>query len=300
MIGAIVGAVSGLAQAGFNFYQANKQDQAAKAAAQKSQELFNKARSKAEIDYFAGLTLPMDAYNQAYEQNLSGQKLAVEGLQEADTRFLAGGVGRIGAQATAANEAVRNTQGEQLYNLDMLKRQSKDAINNRLIGMDLQQATGEAQRERDQQELRANAISNAFSGVSQAVTSAAELVPLYNKNMTSAERAEKKAARAKGREARLEARDNRIKSRRQTGLLAVDPEQQAILNNPANPFPAPPTQFNFSTPLDNPYQQSQGYMGLPQGNINNPGFSSYGLNAGGVNSFTNPYQQSQGYLGLGQ
>ena len=296
MVGAIVGAVSGLAQAGFNFYQANKQDQAAKAAAQKSQELFKQARSKAEIDYFAGLTLPMDAYNQAYEQNLAGQKLAVEGLQEADTRFLAGGVGRIGAQATAANEAVRDTQGEQLYNLDMLKRQSRDAINNRLIGMDLDQATGEAQRERDQQELRANAIQNAFSGVNQAATSAAELVPLYNKNMTSEEKAEKKAARGKGRDAILEARDNRIEARRTKGL---DEEQIAILNNPANPFPAPPTQFNFSTPLDNPYQQSQGYLGLPQGNITAPGFSSYGLNAGGVNSFTNPYQQSQGYLGLG-
>lgn len=118
--------------------------------------------------------------------------------------------------------------------------------------------------------------------------------------MTSAEKAEKKAARGKGKEARLDARDNRIKSRRQTGLLAVDPEQQAILNNPANPFPAPPTQFNFSTPLDNPYKQSQGYMGLPQGNINNPGFSQFNVNARGVNSFTNPYQQSQGYLGLGQ
>tara|TARA_R110001599_G_scaffold157352_1_gene343481 strand:- start:1678 stop:2568 length:891 start_codon:yes stop_codon:yes gene_type:complete len=296
MVGAIVGAVSGLAQAGFNFYQANKQDQAAKAAAQKSQELFKQARSKAEIDYFAGLTLPMDAYNQAYEQNLAGQKLAVEGLQEADTRFLAGGVGRIGAQATAANEAVRDTQGEQLYNLDMLKRQSRDAINNRLIGMDLDQATGEAQRERDQQELRANAIQNAFSGVNQAATSAAELVPLYNKNMTSKEKAEKKAARGKGRDAILEDRDNRIEARRTKGL---DEEQIAILNNPANPFPDTPPQFNFSTPLDNPYQQSQGYLGLPQGNITAPGFSSYGLNAGGVNSFTNPYQQSQGYLGLG-
>jgi len=288
MVGAIVGAVSGLAQAGFNFYQANKQDQAAKAAAQKSQELFKQARSKAEIDYFAGLTLPMDAYNQAYEQNLAGQKLAVEGLQEADTRFLAGGVGRIGAQATAANEAVRDTQGEQLYNLDMLKRQSRDAINNRLIGMDLDQATGEAQRERDQQELRANAIENAFSGITSAATSAADLVPLYNKNMTSAEKAEKKAARGKGRDAILEARDNRIEARRTKGL---DEEQIAILNNPANPFPDTPPQFNFSTPLDNPYQQSQGYLGLPQGNITAPGFSPYNFN---------PYQQSQGYLGLGQ
>jgi len=287
MVGAIVGAVSGLAQAGFNFYQANKQDQAAKAAAQKSQELFKQARSRAEIDYFAGLTLPMDAYNQAYEQNLAGQKLAVEGLQEADTRFLAGGVGRIGAQSTDANEEVRNTQGEQLYNLDMLKRQSRDAINNRLIGMDLDQATGEAQRERDQQELRANAIENAFSGINIAATSAADLVPLYNKNMTAAEKAEKKAARGKGRDARLKARDNRIEARRTKGL---DEEQIAILNNPANPFPDTPTQFNFSTPLDNPYQQSRGYLGLPQGNITAPGFSPYNFN---------PYQQSQGYLGLG-
>jgi len=298
MIGAIVGAVSGLAQAGFNFYQANKQDQAAKAAAQKSEELFKDARSKAEIDYFAGLTLPMQAYEQAETQNLQSQKLALEGLQEADTRFLAGGVGRLGAAATKRTEEIRNIKGAEISKLDYTKKQSKDAINNRLISLDLGRSEGFAQKERDQQELKANSISNAFSGLTSAATSAAELVPLYNKNMTSAEKAEKKAARGKGREARLDARDNRIKSRRQTGLLAVDPEEQAILNNPANPFPAQPTQFNFSSPLDNPYQQSQGYMGLPQGNINNPGFSSYGLNAGGVNSLINPYQQSQGYLGL--
>lgn len=298
MIGAIVGAVSGLAQAGFNFYQANKQDQAAKAAAQKSEELFKDARSKAEIDYFAGLTLPMQAYEQAETQNLQSQKLALEGLQEADTRFLAGGVGRLGAAATKRTEEIRNIKGAEISKLDYTKKQSKDAINNRLISLDLGRSEGFAQKERDQQELKANSISNAFSGLTSAATSAAELVPLYNKNMTSAEKAEKKAARGKGREARLDARDNRIKSRRQTGLLAVDPEEQAILNNPANPFPAQPTQFNFSSPLDNPYQQSQGYMGLPQGNINNPVFSSYGLNAGGVNSLINPYQQSQGYLGL--
>lgn len=298
MIGAIVGAVSGLAQAGFNFYQANKQDQAAKAAAQKSEELFKDARSKAEIDYFAGLTLPMQAYEQAETQNLQSQKLALEGLQEADTRFLAGGVGRLGAAATKRTEEIRNIKGAEISKLDYTKKQSKDAINNRLISLDLGRSEGFAQKERDQQELKANSISNAFSGLTSAATSAAELVPLYNKNMTSAEKAEKKAARGKGREARLDARDNRIKSRRQTGLLAVDPEEQAILNNPANPFPAQPTQFNFSSPLDNPYQQSQGYMGLPQGNINNSGFSSYGLNAGGVNSLINPYQQSQGYLGL--
>ena len=272
MVGAIIGAVSGLASAAYSFYQADKQDKAAKDAAQRSQELFKQARSKAEIDYFAGLTLPMDAYNQAYEQNLAGQKLAVEGLQEADTRFLAGGVGRIGAQSTAANEAVRNTQGQQLYNLDMLKKQSRDAINNRLIGMDLDQATGEAQRERDQQELRANAIQNAFSGVNQAATSIASEVDLYF------DKGEKKPKQQEGEKKPTVSKDAFAFSN-PGGQLSTPTNEVIDVTGGSQGIEVanPPSGFNFSPIQNNTPGPAFGPMG------------SFGLT---TNDYLSPYMQN--------
>ena len=63
----------------------------------------------------------------------------------------------------------------------MMKADSKDAINQQLIGMDVAYAKEQNQRMRDSEAARAQGISQGISGVSGALTSAASLAPLYGK-----------------------------------------------------------------------------------------------------------------------
>tara|TARA_R110000737_G_scaffold77626_1_gene108816 strand:- start:1485 stop:2174 length:690 start_codon:yes stop_codon:yes gene_type:complete len=177
MIGVIVGAVSGLAQAAYNFYQADKQDKAASAAREKSKKLMKSARKRAEIDMFAGMTLPFDAYTSSNDEFIRNQTTTTQALQEADVRMLGGTT--LGAQNTKYSEALRNQMGQDLMNLDYTKRQSRQNINDTLRDFDIGEAEGKAQEQRDQQELRANSVSDAFSGLTSAATSIADGIALY-------------------------------------------------------------------------------------------------------------------------
>ena len=81
----------------------------------------SEAKAKAEKDYFAGLNVPMDAYEAEFETNLAQQQQAVEALQEGDARALAAGVGRVGAQAQAGAEQTRIKMGEEISDLNKMK-----------------------------------------------------------------------------------------------------------------------------------------------------------------------------------
>ena len=177
MIGVIVGAVSGLAQAAYNFYQADKQDKAASAAREKSKKLMKSARKRAEIDMFAGMTLPFDAYTSSNDEFIRNQTTTTQALQEADVRMLGGTT--LGAQNTKYSEALRNQMGQDLMNLDYTKRQSRQNINDTLRDFDIGETEGKAMEQRDQQELRANSVSDAFSGLTSAATSIADGIALY-------------------------------------------------------------------------------------------------------------------------
>ena len=139
---AVYGAVSSFQQAA---EQKNLADEANKAAAKAMSE----AKSKAEVDYYEGLNVPLDAYEQEFEANLATAQQSVEALQEGDARALAGGVGRIGAQSAQQAEDTRIAMGEDMFELDKLKAESKDAINQQLIEMDVAAAKEQNMRTRE-------------------------------------------------------------------------------------------------------------------------------------------------------
>ena len=75
--------------------------------------------------------------------------------------------------------------GEELFELDKLKRESKDDINQQLVQMDVAFARDSMKQRQDALEAQNAAIQSGISGIGQAATSAADLVPLYQQSQNT-------------------------------------------------------------------------------------------------------------------
>ncbi|QDP66305.1 MAG: hypothetical protein Unbinned6224contig1000_26 [Prokaryotic dsDNA virus sp.] len=179
---AVVGIAATAASTTMSFRNAAKQKKAAEEADAEAKKAMQEAKSKAEVDYFASLNVPLDAYEAEFENQLAGQQQAIEALQEGDARALAAGVGRVGAQQTAAGEQTRIAMGEEISDLNMMKAESKDAINQQLIEMDVAQAREQNQRRADAEFARSQSIQEGVAGVGALVGQVGDAAPLFSQS----------------------------------------------------------------------------------------------------------------------
>jgi len=179
---AVIGIGTGIYAAYSSFDNAAKEKQAAEKADAEAKKLMSDAKKKAETDYYEGLAVPLDAYDAEFENLLAGQKQAVEALQEGDARALAAGVGRVGASQQEAAESQRIAMGEDLFNLDVMKVESQDAINQQLIEMDASAAREQNIRASESEQRRAQSIQQGVQAVGGVLQSAASLAPLYSQS----------------------------------------------------------------------------------------------------------------------
>ena len=140
------------------------------------------ARSKAEKDYFAGLNVPLDAYEAELENNLINTTTAIEALQEGDVRALASGVAGVSAQASQNAEAIRIKQSQEMFALDKMKAENKDAMNQQMVAMDTAAAQDAAKRAADSQQQVAASTTAGIQSIVGGVTAGIEASPLYGKS----------------------------------------------------------------------------------------------------------------------
>jgi len=183
---AVVGIAAGGRQAVMGFMNASKQKQAAAKANAEAKKMMADARRRAETDHYEGLDVPLDAYEAENEANLAANKQAMEALQEGDARALAAGVGRVGAQTAAGTEKTRIAMGDEMANLDKMKADSKEAIKQQMIGMDVGEAKMQDQRAREAEQARAASMQSAFGGISKIASGVGDLAPLYGKSASDA------------------------------------------------------------------------------------------------------------------
>jgi hypothetical protein len=171
-----------VASAVSGFMNASKQKQAAAKAEREAKKMMADARRRAETDHYAGLDVPLDAYEAQNEANLAADKQAMEALQEGDARALAAGVGRVGAQQAAGAEQTRMAMADEMFGLDKMKADSKEAIKQQMISMDVGEAKMQDQRAREAQEARAKSMQQGFAGLQQVAQGVGDLAPLYGKS----------------------------------------------------------------------------------------------------------------------
>ena len=159
---------------GMNLIQAGKARDAQRDADRAAGRLMADAKAKLQKDYYEGLKIPTEAYDQAYEANAQAQRENVEALQQADSRTLAAGVGRVGALSNENTQKIRAQQAQEMFELDKLKAEGKENMTQQLAQMDVAMAQDQAARAAQADEqvgmLQAGA-ANAFIG---GITSAAQ------------------------------------------------------------------------------------------------------------------------------
>ena len=179
---AVIGIAAAATSAAMQFEAAAKAKEQADAADRAAAKAMSEAKAKAEQDHYAGLNVPLDAYEAEFEQNLAVAQQNTEALQEGDARQLAAGVGRIGAESGALAEGTRIKMGEEISDLQKTKADSKDAINQQLISMDVAFAKEQNMRKADADASYAANISGGVQSVGAGLQSASSLAPLYGKS----------------------------------------------------------------------------------------------------------------------
>ena len=174
-MGAITGAVIGLAGAGMSAYQAVQQNKLAKAAKKSQEEAASRLRNQKEVNVLKSLQAPTSGTNMAMD--LINQ-------QAADYAESLKGVGASGAIAGAAtlNKSVRDASldvaarlDESIYNRDLAVAQEQSRINrdeiSRNYELDFMSIYGAQQAQRDAEANRNAAIMNSVSSLSSGISS---------------------------------------------------------------------------------------------------------------------------------
>lgn len=176
---AVVGIGTAVASTAKSFSEASKQKRLMEDANTEASKLMADARKRAEKDSFEGLTVPTEAYEAAFETTLAANQQQVEALQEGDARALAAGVGRVGANTEAAAEKTRQEMGQDLFNVQKFKAQSKENIKQQLMAFDVAGSKDAKLRAAQAEEAAAKATKEGIAGIGKSMTAIGSAAPLF-------------------------------------------------------------------------------------------------------------------------
>ena len=183
---AIISLAGGVIGGAVNLAQAAKARERQEEADEAAGRLMAEAKSKLQKDFYEGLKLPTDAYDQAYKSNAQTQRQNIEALQQADSRTLAAGVGRVGALANQTAEQTRAQQSKDMFSLEKLKAEGKENMTQQLAQMDVAAAQDQAKRAAQADEQAGALQGAAVSSFVGGAIGAAQAQPLQS--MSGADR----------------------------------------------------------------------------------------------------------------
>ena len=194
---AVVGVGGGIASSIQGFVGAAKQKKAAQVAEKEAKKFIADARRRAGQQVYDTLSIPMEAYTQEYEAQLQSDMQALQSLQEADSRALAGAVGKVGAQQTEEAAKTRTAMADEMFNLEKLKADEDEAVKQQLIALDAAEAQMADQRAYEAEQARQQLVGQGFKGITTAAeTLGAAIEPFAKANIFKGKGAEGAAAGA--------------------------------------------------------------------------------------------------------
>jgi hypothetical protein len=106
---------------------------------------------------------------------------ALQALQEADTRSLAAGVGKVQAAATDAQAGIADKMREDLFSLEKTQMEEKMANRDQIAKMNQERAMGAQTAAANAEAAKTAAITGAVTGVASLAGQAMQAAPLYGK-----------------------------------------------------------------------------------------------------------------------
>lgn len=153
---------------GANIIQGIEARKDIRAANRAADDALAAAKRKLSIDRFAGLQIPMEAYQMAEDAQVRQQQQALTALTEAGPRALAAGIGKVDLTGLEATEQRRQKMAQDMFELDKLKATEEAKRDVALSSLDLGVVQG-AQNAALAAEQQAAA---AFTGAAQTVAGA--------------------------------------------------------------------------------------------------------------------------------
>tara|TARA_Y100000114_G_scaffold146577_1_gene157426 strand:+ start:15296 stop:16333 length:1038 start_codon:yes stop_codon:yes gene_type:complete len=188
-IAAIVSAGIGATGAGLSFAQAGKARRAARDAESKAAEAMRLARKRLEINYLDELAIQKEPYELAREAALQQGATALEAAREGDQRGIAATAGRLEVAQDAAQGQIRTQMGKEMSNLDRLVAEEDARLRDLNVQLDLGEVQGFQAQAANQEAMANQAMMQGFQGAADALTSAAQVVPLYSQNIDAQQQA---------------------------------------------------------------------------------------------------------------
>jgi hypothetical protein len=181
-IAAGVGLATTAATTTGSFIQAGKQRNAMLDAQAKADQAMSEARKKLDVNFYAALEIPKEAYAQQVQANLVSGAGAIQAATEGEGRGAGAIAGMVQAQQNQAQNEIRANMGQDLYNLQAATAQEDARLRDIGIQLDLGEVEGAQLAAANAQELSSQALQQGMQGVANFAGQAAELAPLYDKS----------------------------------------------------------------------------------------------------------------------
>ncbi len=183
---AVTGTIVALGGLGLSAAQAIKANKDMKQASQAAQKAAGELKNIKEFNAFKQVQVPTLGFELAQQSQAQAATQAVQSLQGAGAEGVIGGVGNV-LQATGEQNLQLAAQAQQAQaQRDMAQAEAEQGIQARKQERDFKGGLWEvqgAQEARAAAEERKNAaIEGMFSSVGGALTSGAELIPMYKKS----------------------------------------------------------------------------------------------------------------------
>jgi len=179
---AIVAISTSLASAGASGAQAASAGRDAKAALKDSEDAFKRAMNELTANKFAGLSLPIEAYEREREAMLSAGQQATSQAAEGEGRGVAATAGRVQMAQQEGQRQIAGAMGEELMKLEGLTAQEEARLSGARANLELAQAEGAQSAAAQFGAQKDAAITGAFSSLASAGQQYLQGSELYKKS----------------------------------------------------------------------------------------------------------------------
>jgi len=168
--------------AGLSYSQAAKQNKLMKESEKAAQQAISDAKDFAGALAYEKVQVPLEAYELSQRELTAQQQQGVEALRESGARSILGGVGRLQAGVTKAQQQIQAQMANALFERDKLVAKDEAQSFDDLSDIAKLEATGAQAAAAQAQEQRGAALRSGTKALTGAITSAFSdqtLNPLY-------------------------------------------------------------------------------------------------------------------------
>ena len=176
---AVTSAVLGVAGVGMSVAESISAKKRQREAERAADTALSNARRELSTNRIEGIQVPIESYTQAMREVTAQQMQAVEGLRESGQRAIASGIGRVNAVSGDQVEQQRLEMDRAVSQRDLMIAKEDARIDKDLSNISLEEAKGAMAAAQENQQITAQQMTSAVTGLGSVATNIYENADLY-------------------------------------------------------------------------------------------------------------------------